>query len=528
MISSNSFLPRPDFLRVVRDTLTVTVFCCAIATALALSGRGAWTVQLVYSLSIGWTSFAFISGVWSLLARRDGRFWARRWRVGALVLAGSGVGFVAGYAIGDAYLGVNPTWNLLSSAPVRFTSLILVSLLATVVISYFFFSRGNVQVLDKKIAAIEQASAEKTRFLATASHDLRQPMHAIALFGAAMERTLRHHPEGRNAERLMRAVDALGASLDAMLDISRLDAGVVNASPHAVQLDTLLLSISQIFLPQAEKRALQLRVRASGLWVHSDPNLLYRMLSNLLDNALKYTRQGGVTVIARTRGEQVWLEVRDTGIGIAPQQFKHIFEEFYQIDNPGRDRARGLGIGLSIVQRLARLLGHAVYLHSRPGRGTCFRLVLQRAEPMEGREPPMLEAPPELRSASVLHGRILLVDDEAEVRNAMVQLLRAHGIVVEAVASEAEARAALARHSAHDPVVLIMCDFRLAGEDGLDVGQRLRERFAPEAQLLVVTGETSPERLQRVHAAGVPVLFKPVRAQTLLQTLAELSAAADA
>jgi len=528
MISLNASPLRSDLLRQARDTVTVTAFCCLIATALALSGRGAWTVQLVYSLAIGWTSFAFISGVWSLLARRDSKFWTHRWRICALVLVGSGVGFVVGYAIGDVYLGEKSIWNLWSSSPIRFTSLICVSLIATVAISYFFFSRGNAEALDQRIAVIEQASAEKTRFLATASHDLRQPMHAIALFSAAMERTLRDHPEGRNAERLMRAVDALGASLDAMLDVSRLDAGAVSASPHAVQLDTLLLSLNQVFLPQAEQKSLQLRVRASSLWVHSDPSLLYRMLSNLLDNALKYTRQGGVTIIARPRGEQVWLEVRDTGIGIASQQFQHIFEEFYQIDNPGRDRARGLGIGLSIVQRLARLLGHTVHVHSRLGRGTFFRLVLQRAEPAGASEPPKLETPPELRSAPVLHGGVLLVDDEAEVRNGVVQLLGAHGIVVEAVASEAEARAALVRRRARDPVVLLMCDYRLAGEDGLDVGQRLRERFAPAAQLLIVTGETSPERLQRVRASGVPVLFKPVRAQTLLHTLAELSPATDA
>ncbi len=395
---------------------------------------------------------------WSLLALGDDKSWTGRWRVGVLVIVGSGVGFVVGYAIGDAYRGEGAIWDLRSSAPARFTSLIFVSLIATVVISYFFFSRGKAQALDEKIAAIEQASAEKTRFLATASHDLRQPMHAIALFGAAMERTLRDHPEGRNAERLMRAVDALGASLDAMLDVSRLDAGVVSASPRAVQLDTLLLPLNQLFLPQAGQKSLQLRVRASGLWVHSDPNLLYRMLSNLLDNALKYPRQGGVTVVARVRGAQVWLEVRDTGVGIASQQFKHIFEEFYQIDNPGRDRARGLGIGLSIVQRLARLLGHTVHVRSRLGRGTCFRLVLPLAKASEDGEPLVLELPPELRSAPVLHGRVLLVDDEAEIRNAMTQLLGAHGIVVEAVANEAEARAALVRRGAQDPVALLMCD----------------------------------------------------------------------
>ncbi|WP_408908511.1 sensor histidine kinase, partial [Variovorax paradoxus] len=233
--------------------------------------------------------------------------------------------------------------------------------------------------LGEQIAATERASLEKTRFLGTASHDLRQPLHAIALFGAALENELRNRPEGRNAERLMRAVNALGASLDTMLDVSRLDAGVVVPEVQAVQLDALFLPLNHTFSARAEQKSLQLRVRASGLWVRSDPQLLHRMLSNLMDNALKYTASGGVTVIARDRGETVWIEVRDTGIGIAPEQSGRIFEEFYQVDNPGRDRSHGLGIGLSIVQRLSRLLGHPVQMHSRLGRGTHFRLVVQAA-----------------------------------------------------------------------------------------------------------------------------------------------------
>ncbi len=232
--------------------------------------------------------------------------------------------------------------------------------------------------LGEQIAATERASEEKTRFLGTASHDLRQPLHAIALFGAALENELRDRPEGRNAERLMRAVNALGASLDTMLDVSRLDAGVITPVPQPVQLDALFLPLNHTFSARAEQKQLQLRVRASGLWVHSDPQLLHRMLSNLMDNALKYTARGGVTVMARARGDSVWVEVRDTGIGIAPEQSGRIFEEFYQINNPGRDRSRGLGIGLSIVQRLSRLLRHPVQMHSRPGAPTFASCCLQR------------------------------------------------------------------------------------------------------------------------------------------------------
>ena len=387
--------------------------------------------------------------------------------------------------------------------------------------------------LEEQIAATERASQEKTRFLASASHDLRQPLHAIALFGAALENELRGRPEGVNAERLMRAVNALGTSLDTMLDVSKLDAGVVLPELQAVQLDGLFLPLNHMFSARAEQKELQLRVRASGLWVHSDPQLLHRLLSNLIDNALKYTARGGVTVTARARADAVWIEVRDTGIGIAPEQLGRIFEEFYQVGNLGRDRSQGLGIGLSIVQRLSRLLDHPMQVHSRPGRGTCFRVVLPAAGPRVGAPPagPILQGVEAHRrrdaAAQALPGRVLLVDDEAEIREAMGQLLRSWSIEVQAVADEAQAEEAMAQAQGRaQPFDLLICDYRLAnGTDGLDTGLRLRQRFGSGMPLLLVTGETAPERLKRVRASGVAVLFKPVDAGKLFQTLAELAPA---
>lgn len=398
--------------------------------------------------------------------------------------------------------------------------------------------------LGVQIAAAERASAEKTRFLATASHDLRQPLHAIALFGAALENELREHHGSRNAQRLMRAVNALGNSLDTMLDVSRLDAGVITPDIAPVSLDAMFRSLNHMFAAQAEQRALQLRVRASGLWVHSDPQLLYRMLSNLVDNALKYTAHGGVSVRARARGTVVWIEVLDTGIGIAPEQQDRVFEEYYQVQNPGRDRAQGLGIGLSIVERLSRLLDHPVQVTSRVGRGTRFRLQLpmvvaapqheQQAaasmqQPQRTAAAPVISiAPaahplPSAKAIQAAHGRVLLIDDEAEIREAMARLLQGHGIAVETAANEAEAIDALGRPGTQaEPFVLLLCDYRLAnGDNGLDVGQRLQRRFGLDAPLVLVTGETAPERLQRVRASGVPVLFKPVNAATLLRMLGD-------
>ena len=382
--------------------------------------------------------------------------------------------------------------------------------------------------LGEQMAATQRLSEEKTRFLAAASHDLRQPLHAIALFGAVLEKELADHASRANASRLMRAVDALGKSLDSMLDISRLDAGVVTPMVQAVPLNGLFQSLDNVFSAAASGKDLQLRLRASPLWVRSDVQLLQRLLSNLVDNALKYTAAGGVLVLARSRGDAVWIDVRDTGIGVAPEQLERIFEEFYQIDNPGRDRARGLGIGLSIVQRLSRLLGHAVHLHSRPGRGSRFRVVLPRAEPVQAAAQAAALWQPD-RSGRFrlpqqrLPQRVLIVDDEIDIREAMLVLLRSCSITATAVGDEAQAQAALAQAvAAGRPYEALLCDYRLAnGANGLDAGQRLQRRFGPALSLLLITGETAPERLQRVRDSKVPVLFKPVAANTLMQALAD-------
>lgn len=386
--------------------------------------------------------------------------------------------------------------------------------------------------LKEQIAISERASAEKTRFLAAASHDLRQPMHAVALFAATLESALVDHPAGDNAVRLMRAVNALGASLDTMLDVSRLDAGVVSVDPREVDLDVLFQALDHAFAGPAEEKGLQLRVRASGLWVRSDVQLLYRMLSNLIDNALKYTHRGGVSVTARSRGPVVWIDVTDTGIGIAPEQTSRIFEEFYQVDNPGRDRVRGLGIGLSIVKRLSRLLGHPLRVHSRQGRGTRFCVQL----PLAGKADPAstdlllqgLESQVHRRLvAPALGGRVLLIDDEADIRVAMTELLCAYGIEAVAVADEPQAIGVLTCAEAKSrPFVMLMCDYRLAdGADGLEAGLRLCQRFLRPGSLLLITGETAPERLLSARASGVPVLFKPVSATALLQAMGEVVSA---
>ncbi|MCY7320186.1 MAG: response regulator [Ramlibacter sp.] len=390
-----------------------------------------------------------------------------------------------------------------------------------------FEKEALAEQLRAQVAATQRISEEKTRFLSAASHDLRQPLHAIALFGAVLEKDLVGHASGTHAARLMRAVNALGKSLDSMLDVSRLDAGLVTPVLGAVPLQPLFQSINHVFSARASEKDLQLRLRSSPLWVRSDMQLLQRLLSNLVDNALKYTVSGGVLVLARQRGEEIWIDVRDTGIGIAPEQMERIFEEFYQVDNPGRDRAYGLGIGLSIVQRLSRLLGHAVQVQSRPGRGSRFRVVLPRAEPTAA----ATSWSPDTSGrffvpARRLPRRVLIVDDENDIREAMLAVLQSYSVEASAVADETQAETELAQAIAGGrPYEALLCDYRLAGgADGLSAGQRLQRRFGPTLALLLITGETAPERLQRVRDSRVPVLFKPVGAKTLMQALADCAA----
>lgn len=376
--------------------------------------------------------------------------------------------------------------------------------------------------LKQQVETTERVSHEKTRFLAAASHDLRQPLHAIALLGAALEKQLTDRPEQINAKRLMSAVNTLERSLDSMLDVSRLDAGVVQVERRPVSLQSLFQSLNQGFVDAASAKDIALRFRTTNLWVDSDPQLLRRLLSNLIDNAIKYTHRGGVLVVARAvrtgRESGVWVEVYDTGIGISSDQQLRVFEEFYQINNPGRDRALGLGIGLSIVSRLSHLLGHAVELDSSEGRGTRFRIHLPAAAAAESASR-NCRADWKPDTTRQLPKKVLLLDDEADVRTAMQQLLAVHGVELVTAANETEARARLAEAVDAQQCELMICDYRLAEEaDGLDVGRRLTQAFA--MPLLLITGETAPERLQRVMDAGVPVLFKPVNVELLLETLA--------
>jgi signal transduction histidine kinase/CheY-like chemotaxis protein len=380
---------------------------------------------------------------------------------------------------------------------------------------------GLEQRVAERTEELVAANRAKSRFLAAASHDLRQPIHALGLFVAQLNNRLTD-PETRHlAGRIKAAIMALQGLLDALLDISRLDAGVVMPALTVVPVNHILERIEAAFALDATERNLRFRVVRSRLAVHSDAVLLERILVNLVANAVRYASDGGVLVGCRRRGAQVRIEVWDTGIGIAPEHQEMIFQEFYQVGNPERDRGKGLGLGLSIAARLARLLGGRIDLSSIPGRGSVFAVQMPRGDALAETLPTTTDLTLE---GTVRDAVVLVVEDDQLVREAIEGLLRQWGCVVLAAGSGDEALAALARDG-HPPAA-ILCDYRLPqGETGIAVIRRLRDRIGSPVPAALITGDTAPELLREASDSGLPLLHKPVQPARLRALLEFLVAA---
>ena len=382
------------------------------------------------------------------------------------------------------------------------------------------------QRLAEQVRIVEHASLEKTRFFASASHDLRQPLHSLGLFGSAILARLASTPDEPLARNMMHCVDALEASFSSMLDVSKLDAGVVEVKAEPVALVDIFRRLQVNLGQQAESQGLALRFKPGCKWVYADAALLERMLGNLVHNALKFTQTGGVAVLARTRGQRVSVEVWDSGRGIEEKEMPRIFDEFYQVGNLERDRSKGLGMGLAIVRRVARLMNVQVQVHSRPGRGTVFRLLLPRAA--ANAEKTLPHAGEGSKAASpLLPLRVLVVDDEETVRTSTAAALRLYGLQVDVADSLFQAREIAARPG-HRLDALIT-DFRLRNEeDGIQVAAELRALLGWKLPVLLVTGDTAPERVRQAQQSGLRVLYKPVKAHDLVEALGDEVAASRA
>ena len=371
--------------------------------------------------------------------------------------------------------------------------------------------------LQRALENESEAHRAKTHFLAAASHDLRQPIHSMNVLVAAL--SMRPLDErGQQITQLLANVNkTLAAQLDALLDISRLDAGTVEVAHRLQHLDRLVTEHFQLMENAARDRGLRCSLQVDGpVPVWTDPGLLLRVISNLTDNAIKYNRQEGeVRLRVWREGDQACLSVADTGIGIAEAEQPKVFREFYQVDNVERDRTKGLGLGLSIVQRLSALLDIQVALASTAGQGTEITLRMPLATQAGAPGAPATTTGEGSAGQAPSGLRVLVVDDDAQVRQSMELLLTEVGCQVYLATGTAQACEIARRHT----LDVLLSDMRLlAGDDGLKVLQSVRA-LQPGLPAVLITGETGPEQLRLAQGAGVPLLHKPVDLDALRSVL---------
>ncbi len=375
------------------------------------------------------------------------------------------------------------------------------------------------ELRDKKEEA-EKANLAKSRFLAAASHDLRQPTHALGLFVsrlAQLEHSAQTHALIGNVQA---SVQALQNLLDGLLDVSRLEAGAVQVNKRPFALTTLFDQLAQDLSDAARDKGLALRIRPTGAWVLSDATLVYRILLNLVNNAIRYTERGGVLVAVRQQRARGLLQIQvwDTGVGIAPEHQQAVFNEFFQVANAARDRTKGLGLGLSIVQRTADLLGHPVALTSCLGAGTRVSLSLPGAERPTG--PAALSAVEESMLADLQGVTALVVEDDALALAALQSVLQGWGMRAVGASDTRQALQQVARGVRPD---VIISDYRLPGDtDGIDTIAQLRGALKADVPACLMSGDTDVTLIALAQDAKLSLLHKPVRPAKLRSLLRRL------
>jgi signal transduction histidine kinase len=361
----------------------------------------------------------------------------------------------------------------------------------------------------------EQANISKSKFLAAASHDLRQPIHAQGLFLDVLSRTSLSEQQQDLLLKARVASDASSEMINSLLDYSRIEAGVINIKQCAFNLQPLFHKIEKELAPMADKKGIIYRTRETNFVVYSDSTLVETILRNLISNAIHYTRQGGLLVDCRKRGNKCVIEVWDTGIGIAPEQQNEVFREFHQLGNPERNRNSGLGLGLAIAQGLAHALMEDITLSSTPKRGSVFRLTLpfdDTALSVEENEAPVNISNP-------LNARVLVIDDDETVRLGMSHLLNDWGCVCDSAESIAEAQELVREHT---PDVMLT-DYRLhEWSTGIDAIYAVRTQLGINLPVLLITGDNSSTLVKEAQNLGIPILHKPVSPKLLYAKLEEL------
>ncbi len=363
----------------------------------------------------------------------------------------------------------------------------------------------------------EQANHAKSKFLATASHDLRQPLHSLRLFTATLELQTRETKHKTLVGKIDSSVKSLEELFNALLDISKLDAGTFSVNKQHVYLDLLLTQIEGEFKPLAREKNLQFNVELEDHVIFTDAMLLERLIRNLASNAIRYTRSGGVTISTRRELDRVWVSVEDTGIGIPIADQERVFEEFVQLGNIERDRNQGIGLGLSIVKRLSQLLDVDIKVSSRIREGATFAVAVPLGDPQQCRFSPHLDS----TSADFIDQLfVLVIDDEEEVCLAVEGLLETWGCVVMTAGSGDQALSQLDEIGEVPDVLL--SDYRLRdGETGGEVIDRVRQHLKRDIPAIILTGDIAPDRLMAIKALGYPMLHKPCEPEALRNLLAK-------
>lgn len=360
----------------------------------------------------------------------------------------------------------------------------------------------------------ESASRAKSKFLATASHDLRQPLQALRLFTEALQETAKDKESLRLSGQIGKSVDALVDMFDDLLDVSRLDAGIVEPRWQHFTLAPLMDRLYGDFAPIAQNKGLRYEMPNTAelcgstsceTVVYSDPFLLERMLRNLISNAIRYTDSGSVVVRCSCASDRVKIEVVDSGIGINPESLPHIFDEYYQVGNQHRDRRKGLGLGLTIVRRIDELLSCGLKVSSESGAGSSFSFSIPKGDATQLAQPFVIS-----HSEYELSGRVVaLVEDDPDIRESTVELMRQWGCKVFTSESADEVMREL--DVAEQRPDVLVCDYRLPqGMTAIDVIHRMRELWGAELPAVVLTGDTASDTLHEIHGSGAMLLHKPI------------------
>jgi signal transduction histidine kinase len=475
---------------------------------------GVWGVWLGFPL---WVTFVmFISSTLHHVLYEG-------WRGGAISVAALGVGVSAALGVWGFHFAPEMARLPTLMCIVGFAVYLLVIAQAAHARNSILFEtraalRGSEQALQLANKSLQQQNAAKTRFLAYAGHDLRQPLQAMQLFLASLSNEGLDHKQAHLVRMVETSAHALGELLDSLLDISKLDAGAIQPELRPIDVDVFLTQLLQEFEPQAQSKGLRLKLwcPADVMTVVTDEKLLSSVMRNLIANAVKYTRKGGVLVAVRRGDNDVRLQVWDTGPGISPEHQQRMYEEFYQGDNPQRDRTQGLGLGLAIVRRICALLDLKISCRSRIGRGTVMEVVLPRSH-AEAKGPAWWAEKSFLPNLQGL--RFVVLEDSREVKAALTVWLESMGVTVSGFSRVEDALAAPDLLAAD----FFLSDYRLPGSmTGIDFLNAVQARSDTDIHGILLTGDTSTDFIEMATASGWPILFKPLQLEKFNQVLSHL------